>query len=148
LFSAPDARVTFSCVAKKKVTKKKATPLRRFVRDEAANELPCAAHRAGRLRNSPSLREDSDSPRRIPRPGCAARRCRGEEKHTDRSLTRYRIGICKNSALGTDAQHGRRAGLAFSLATFFWRSKRKYARASGAETSGQSNRSDKRTQKH
>ena len=33
------------------------------------------------------------------------------------------------------AQAGRRGGRAFSLATFFWQDKRKYARASGAEPS-------------
>ena len=37
-------------------------------------------------------------------------------------------------AAGTDP------GVAFSLATFLWRSKRKYARASGAETSASENR--------
>ena len=37
-------------------------------------------------------------------------------------------------AQGTGAA-GSDPGVAFSLATFFWRSKRKYARASGAETS-------------
>ena len=38
-------------------------------------------------------------------------------------------------AQGTPPQAGRRPGAAFSLAPFFWRSKRKDARASGAEHS-------------
>ena len=38
-------------------------------------------------------------------------------------------------AQGSRQRRPRNAGVAFSLATFFWRSKRKYARASGAEYS-------------
>ena len=38
-------------------------------------------------------------------------------------------------AQGTRQSRARNAAVAFSLATFFWRTKRKYARASGAETS-------------
>jgi hypothetical protein len=80
LFSALDARASFLLFRQEKGAKEKATPVCRLIRGCAANQLPCAARRAGRLRNSPSRREGSDSPRRIPRPACAARRPTGEGK--------------------------------------------------------------------
>ena len=47
-------------------------------------------------------------------------------------------------AEGTPPQAGRRPGAAFSLAPFFWRSKRKDARASGAEPSASINPIERR----
>ena len=64
LFSAPDARASFLLSRQEKGAKEKATPPHRRI--DKTDPVPCAAHRAGRLRNSPSLREDSDSPRRLP----------------------------------------------------------------------------------
>ena len=71
LGSAPDARAFFLLGRQKKEAKEKATPGRR----PAFGGVPCAARRAGRLRNS-GLRP-SDSPRRLPP---AALRCSASSK--------------------------------------------------------------------
>jgi hypothetical protein len=56
-------------------------------------------------------------------------------EHCLRVKPELRSPRSRRVAQGTPPQAGRRPGVAFSLATFFWRSKRKYARASGAEPS-------------
>ena len=48
---------------------------------------------------------------------------------------KFRSRPAARVAQGTRRSRARNAGVAFSLATFFWRRKRKYARASGAESS-------------
>ena len=48
----------------------------------------------------------------------------------------FRSRPASRVAQGSRQRRPRNAGVAFSLATFFWRPKRKYARASGAERSG------------
>ena len=53
-----------------------------------------------------------------------------------RAKPEFRSPRSRRVAEGTPPQAGRRPGAAFSLAPFFWRSKRKDARASGAEPSG------------
>ena len=55
-----------------------------------------------------------------------------------RAKPEFRSPRSRRVAEGTPPQAGRRPGVAFSLAPFFWRSKRKYARASGAEPSASS----------
>ncbi|HET6718987.1 MAG TPA: hypothetical protein VFH22_05050, partial [Rhodocyclaceae bacterium] len=50
LFSVPDARAFFLLSRQEKEAKEKATPPPRRFGD--AKPVPCAAHRAGRLRNS------------------------------------------------------------------------------------------------
>jgi hypothetical protein len=57
-------------------------------------------------------------------------------EHCLRAQPELRSPRSRRVAQGTPPQAGRRPGVAFSLATFFWRSKRKYARRSTAEPSG------------
>ena len=73
---AVDRRVTFFCIAKRRVTKEKATHLATpFAK--GANGVPCAAQPAGRLRNSVAMRPRPQTVLAdIPRPASAARRLR------------------------------------------------------------------------
>ena len=52
-----------------------------------------------------------------------------------RAKPEFRSRPASRVAQGSRRSRPRNAGVAFSLATFFWRPKRKYARASGAEPS-------------
>ena len=61
-----------------------------------------------------------------------------------RAKPEFRSPRSRRVAEGTPPQAGRRPGAAFSLAPFFWRSKRKDARASGAEPSASINPIERR----
>ena len=61
-----------------------------------------------------------------------------------RAKPEFRSPRLRRVAEGTPPQAGRRPGAAFSLAPFFWRSKRKDARASGAEPSASINPIERR----
>ena len=102
---------------------------------------PCAARRRrgqlenrlaiSRLRVQPATGFDS--------PSCSAeqrRRTGGRRRAlSEGRRPELRSRPVRRVAQGSRRSRPRNAGVAFSLATFFWRSKRKYARASGAEPS-------------
>jgi hypothetical protein len=65
-------------------------------------------------------------------------------EHCLRAKPELRSPRSRRVAEGAPPQAGRRPGAAFSLAPFFWRSKRKDARASGAENSASVNSKGRR----
>ena len=75
----------------------------------------------------------------FPSPSCSAeqrRRAGGSRRGLSEGQSpEFRSRPAVRVAQGSRQSRPRNAGVAFSLATFFWRPKRKYARASGAEHS-------------
>jgi hypothetical protein len=159
LGSAPDARTYFFLPCQEKVAKKKARPLRcscptggcgtRAFSPQTVLALfpvaPCAARRRrGQKENHPSIEAPRHQlPFGVHSPSCSAEQ-RSEAGGSRRALFEGRSPELRSRPAWRVAQGSRRsrprnAGVAFSLATFFWRSKRKYARASGAEPSGSAN---------
>ena len=160
--SAPDARHYFLLSCQKKVSKEKAHPLCRpaapgALRCSVARGgcgtracgpqtvlalfplAPCAARRRrGQLENRLAFsRMLVQSASGFDSPSCSAeqRRKAGGSRRAlfeGRSLE-LRSRPAFRVAQGSRRSRPRNAGVAFSLATFFWRSKRKYVRASGAE---------------
>ena len=164
LRSAPDARAYFFLSCQEKVAKKKARPLRRpatpgTLRCSAATGgcgtracgpqtvlaffpvAPCAARRCrGQDENHVSINLQAHqiplgvsppwkTPSNADLSGVVGEHCL-------RAKPELRSPRSRRVAQGTPPQAGRRPGVAFSLAPFFWRRKRKDARASGAEPSG------------
>ncbi len=165
LFSAPDARHYFLLSCQKKVSKEKSRPQRRpaapgslrcsattgglrnsgFALRQSSPFFPvasCAARRRkGLIENRTHINRMWCQvpfgvlflpPRAAPssgvRPGAVGEDCL-------RAKPEFRSRPASRVAQGSRHSRPRNAGVAFSLATFFWRPKRKYARASGAETS-------------
>jgi hypothetical protein len=101
---------------------------------------------------SPSKLIPSRPPHRNPRcanplRGAAQRRTVGRSRRALSVARRAEFRQppdCPSSA--GKPRRGHRPRVAFSLATFFWRSKRKYARASGAEHSGKKTQTPGRSQ--
>ncbi len=165
LGSAPDARHYFLLSCQKKVSKENARPQRRpaapgslrcsfatggcGTRGYAPQTVlalvpvaPCAARRRkGLIENRPEINRHWRQvpfgvlllpPRAAPSngvgPGAVGEDCL-------RAKPEFRSRPAARVAQGSRHSRPRDAGGAFSLATFFWRPKRKYARASGAEHS-------------
>ena len=161
LGSAPDARAYFFLSCQEEVAKKKARPQRRpatpgALRCSAATGgcgtrtfgpqtvlalfpvASCAARRRkGPIENQLEIKPPEHpvqlgvvplwmTPSNGERPGAVGEDCL-------RAKPEFRSRPAVRVAQGTTPQAGRRPGVAFSLASFFWRPKRKNARASGAE---------------
>ena len=161
--SAPDARAFFLLGRQKKEAKEKATPGRRpafggvpcatrtagrlrnsgLRPSDSPRRLPPAALRCSASSKGGQHRAEFDAHRAWCPFGFPLALCVVEQRKTQREKGRglsegeARVAQPRSRrvAQGTPPQAGRRPGVAFSLATFFWRSKRKYARASGAEHS-------------
>ena len=162
--SAPDARAYFFLSCQEKVAKKKSRPQRRPatpgpLRCSAATGgcgtrafgpqtvlalfpvAPCAARRRrGQVENQPVI----NPPAHQVQLGFFSPSCSAEQRSgaggSRRGLSEgrrpeFRSRPASRVAQGSRQRRPRNAGIAFSLATFFWRPKRKYARASGAEHS-------------
>ncbi len=165
LGSAPDARAYFFLSCQEKVAKKKARPLRRpafagvsalLSRNGRAAELgpaalrqssPCfpvascaARRRRGQIENQLCIdRQRLQVSLGSPSPSCSAEQ-RSRAGGSRRALFEGRSPELRSRpawrvAQGSQRSWPRNAGIAFSLASFFWRPKRKNARASGAEPS-------------
>ena len=162
LRSAPDARHDFLLSCQKKVSKEKSRPLRRpatpgTLRCSAATGscgtracvpqtvlalhpvAPCAARRhRGQVENQACTdRLAHQIPCGVPSPSCSAEQ-RSRAGGRRRALfeghsPELRSRPARRVAQGSRQSRPRNAGVAFSLAPFFWRRKRKDARASGAE---------------
>ena len=162
LRSAPDARHNFLLSCQKKVSKEKSRPLRRpatpgTLRCSAATGgcgtracgpqtvlalhpvAPCAARRhRGQVENQACTdRLAHQIPCGVPSPSCSAEQ-RNRAGGRRRALfegrsPELRSRPARRVAQGSRQSRPRNAGVAFSLAPFFWRRKRKDARASGAE---------------
>ena len=162
LGSAPDARAYFLFSCKKKVAKENARPLRRpalagcsalLSRYGRAAELglrpqtvlalfpvaPCAARRRkGQIEKHRNFTANAVSDALgFPPPSCSAeqRRTAGGSRRglSEGRSPEFRSRPAVRVAQGSRQSRPRNAGVAFSLASFFWRPKRKNARASGAE---------------
>ena len=163
--SAPDARHYFLLSCQKKVSKENARPQRRPaapvpLRCSVAtggcgtrtfgpqtvlapfSVAPCAARRRkGQIENHLAIDHPlpHQAPFGVPRPSCSAeqrRRAGGSRRGLSEGRgPEFRSRPACRVAQGSRHSRPRNAGVAFSLATFFWRPKRKYARASGAEHS-------------
>ncbi len=109
----------------------------------------CAARRRkGLIENQPDIcRQQThntfENPFGAPPPSCSAeqrRRAGGSRRGLSEGQSpEFRSRPACRVAQGTRQSRARNAGVAFSLASFFWRPKRKNARASGAEHSPSEN---------
>ena len=113
-------------------------PLRLVLLDDAKGQLKTKRTRSAiRITFRSVLIPPRAAPSNGGRPGAVGEDClrAKPEFRPAGSTLGVRSRPASRVAQGSRRCRPRNAGVAFSLATFFWRPKRKYARASGAETS-------------